>query len=122
MSCKGSHSTTRRNLLIEAQHEYINYNLNLFNFVCTEEYHSSFVDVKQDFHTVFLDMSNIFDVVNQRLTLNAHNTTSIYGWVASFLGNRSMRVRMEEALSPELPVCSWIPQGSVLVLLLFLTT
>ena len=66
-----------------------------------------------------MDFEKAFDKVPHYLLMQkiqkiegiSHKITN---WIQSFLTNRSQRVAVRGALSAEHPVCSGVPQGSVL--------
>ena len=73
---------------------------------------------------IFFDYRKAFDVVNHRILFEKLALLGIgdpvLGWLWSFLSARSMRVVVHGESSPEIDVCSGVPQGSVIGPLLFL--
>ena len=67
---------------------------------------------------ILLDFSKAFDKVNHsKLIWKLHQygiRSNVLHWVQAFLGNRSQSVVVEGEESDSVPVCSGVPQGSVL--------
>lgn len=72
------------------------------------------IEIFQNVDMDFLKIAKAFDLVNlvEYKALVIYPT--IFVKVASFMRNHSVRVTIEEDFSPELPVCSAFPQGSIL--------
>ena len=74
---------------------------------------------------VFLDIKKAFDSINHGILLNKMNKrfgiSSIeLKWFESYLSNREQQCSINEQLSSKKTITCGIPQGSILVLLLFL--
>lgn len=82
------------------------------NLLYTQEDLSSLFDAKHVFEMVNLDLSETYDVVNNRQLLTKLKVFSISSedrpWVRSFLRNHSLRVVYEEFFLPQVLVCSGI--------------
>jgi hypothetical protein len=70
-----------------------------------------------------LDLSRAFDKLQHHRLINHLNTRGLnHGfllWLLSYLRSRTMRVKIMNALGPSAPICSGVPQGSVLGPFLF---
>ena len=73
---------------------------------------------------VYLDFSNAFDKVDHVILLHTLRAVGITGnigiWLLHFLTDRSHFVRLPGGISEDHPVLNGVPQGTVLVPLLFL--
>ena len=89
----------------------------------THIWSSSLRDFGESF-IVALDISKAFDRVWHKALLaklpSFGFTPSLCNLISSFLSNRSISVVVDGATSPSLPICSGVPQGSVLSPTLFL--
>ena len=78
----------------------------------------------QQVDLLLIDFSKAFDKVNHLKLPFKISTHGVKGktlkWISSFLGGRTQAVLLEGECSPEVPVTSGVPQGSVLDPLVFL--
>lgn len=83
----------------------------------------AFLDAGFIVDCIFLDFAKAFDRVNHHLLLLKLSQLNIdplvFNWIREFLSNRTQYVTTNDTDSPEVPVSSGVPQGSVLAPLLF---
>ena len=73
---------------------------------------------------IFIDLSNAFDIIDHSLLLKKLQHYGIPGlaldWFTSFLPNRHQYINIIDVECSMLPIKCWVPQGSILVPLLFI--
>lgn len=81
------------------------------------------LDNREHVFGLFIDLSKAFDCINHEILLHKLNLIGVRGvaneWFASYLRDRSQRVRCHDMISSKLEVSMGIPQGSSLSPTLF---
>ena len=112
------------NLLSEEQYGFRSGRSTTDQLLLTYEYVSEQVDKKGTVDLVFFDFEKAFDKVMHFVLLRKLSDLGIDGkilhWIAQFLTNRRMRVRVGESVSSSIRVRSGVPQGTCLGPILFL--
>jgi hypothetical protein len=106
------------NLISPVQHGFRTGRSCVTNLLLAREKWTNAVDKGDRLDGIFIDFSKAFDKVpHQRLLgkLRAHGVQgNLWEWIANFLSNRQIRVRVNEVTSSPIPASSGVPQGSVL--------
>ena len=105
-------------LLSTSQHGFHPARSCITNLQLARELWVSAVDAGSRLDVIFVDFSKAFDKVpHERLLYKLQRiglTGNLLCWIHDFLCGRTLRVRVNDRLSPEIAVTSGVPQGSVL--------
>ena len=104
-------------MLHEAQFAYRKKTLEHAVLTMTEEWRKK-LDQGLDVIALFLDLSKAFDTVDHKILLN--KLAYYISLIKSYLEKRSIKVKVNDSLSENLPIYVGVPQGSVLGPLLFI--
>ena len=106
------------NAISPAQHGFQKNRSCTTNLLIARERWAHELDQGNHLEVVYIDFSKAFDKVpHQRLLLKLLSygvKGKLLDWIASFLSDRRLRVRVNAAYSDFLPATSGVPQGSVL--------
>ncbi|CAB4012394.1 Hypothetical predicted protein, partial [Paramuricea clavata] len=105
-------------LINSAQHGFIPGRSCTTQLVEVLHYIGSILDSGKQTDIIFMDMSKAFDKVSHTALINKlqqnNNGGSLLQWFTSYLHDRQQRVTTLGATSSKKPVCSGVPQGSIL--------
>ncbi|CAH8567706.1 unnamed protein product [Dicrocoelium dendriticum] len=111
-------------LISHLQHGFRRKRSCLTNLLLARDSWTKAVDEGSPLDVIYLDFSKAFDRVNHLALLHKLRAYGIHGslltWLAAYLHDRTIKVRVADALSETLCISSGVPQGSVLGPLLFL--
>jgi hypothetical protein len=112
-----------KSLVSKEQHGFIRRRSTCSNLLeCLQDWMLS-IDNKRITDVIYIDFKKAFDQVSHNkllLKLNSYGITGdLYGWIKSFLSNRTQAVKLDGCLSSVIAILSGVPQGSVLGPILF---
>ena len=111
-------------LLSPTQHGFRQKRSCTSNLLLARDEWTKAVDGGNAVDVIYLDFSKAFDRVNHQVLLEKLYNYGVRGlaldWIAEFLGQRTMSVRVSDSLSAPIEVSRGVPQGSVLGPRLFL--
>ena len=110
-------------LISKEQHGFIRRRSTCSNLLeCLQDWILS-IDNKRVTDVIYIDFKKAFDQVSHNkllLKINSYGITGdLYGWIKSFLSNRTQAVKLDGCLSSVIAILSGVPQGSVLGPILF---
>jgi len=114
----------KNELLSKDQHGFVEKKACVTNLLESLDFITSRLANGESVNVIFLDFLKAFDMVPHRRLLKKLNgygvTGELYDWFASFLSNRRQRVVLGDCESSWCDVMSGVPQGSVLLFVLYI--
>ena len=113
----------KNNIINVKQSGFRNHHSTVDHLITLTDHINKAIVTKKTVNAIFLDITKAFDMVwhigllykIKRIGLQGN----IYGWIKSFLENRTISVKIDNHLSKKMQILNGVPQGSVLSPTLF---